>query len=120
MANLLKLNFLLFLFNPHTDADQLLYNHSAHAEKVRVTKHKVLRTVLVSAGRRAMFAALKPVGLPAFRGGLGEVLRAVQTLHDLVHVVIAGLHRLTLQGKLILHILHHLNRNPLALVKCHH
>lgn len=60
-----------------------------------------------------MFAALKPEGLRTFRGGLCEVLRAVQALHDLVHVVIAALHRLALQRKLILHVFHHLNRDPL-------
>lgn len=66
-----------------------------------------LRTVLVSAGRGAGLGALQPEGLRAFRGGLGEVLRAVQALHDLLHVVVAALHRLALQRELLLHVLHH-------------
>lgn len=83
-------------------------------------KKRCFLTVLLSAGRGAVLAALQPEGLRTFGGRLGEVLRAVQTLHDLVHVVIAGLHRLAFQGELILHVLHHLHRNPLALIKCHH
>lgn len=55
-----------------------------------------------------MIAALKPEGLRAFRGGFGEVGRAVQALHDLLHVEITGLHRLALQSELILHVFHHL------------
>lgn len=66
-----------------------------------------LRTVLVSAGRGAGLGALQPEGLRAFRGGLGEVLRPVQALHDLLHVVVAALHRLALQRELLLHVLHH-------------
>lgn len=67
-----------------------------------------LRTALVPAGRSAVFAALKPEGLRAFRGSFGEVGRAVQALHDLLHVEITGLHRLALQRELILHVFHHL------------
>lgn len=61
-----------------------------------------------------MLAALQPEGLHTFRGRLAEVLRAVQALDDLVHVVIAGLHRLALQGELILHVLHHLHTSPMS------
>lgn len=68
---------------------------------------RLLRTALVPAGRSAVLAALKPEGLRAFRGGFGEVGRAVQALHDLLHVEIAGLHRLALQRELILHVFHH-------------
>lgn len=73
-----------------------------------------LRTGLVRAGRRAVFAALKPERLRAFRGGFGEVGRAVQALHDLLHVEIAGLHRLVLERKLILHVFHHLIPDQLS------
>lgn len=60
-----------------------------------------------------MIPALQPEGLHTFRGGLGEVLRAVQALHNLLHVVIAGLHRLVFHRKLVLHVLHH-HPDPLA------
>lgn len=104
----------------HTDAEQLISNCSVDAHKVKSYNNRFLRTVLVSAGRGAVFATLKPEGLHTFRGRLAEVLRAVEALDDLIHVVIAGLHRLAFQGKLILHVLHHLNRKPLDLIKCHH
>lgn len=68
------------------------------------------RTVLVSARGGARVGALQPEGLRAFRGGLGEVLPSVQALHDLLHVVVAALHHLTLQRELLLHVLHHRKR----------
>ena len=92
-------------------------NYSFDAKKS--DKTQFLRTALVCAGRGAVLGALQPEGLHTFRGGLVEVLRAVQALHDLVHVVIAGLHRLAFQRKLVLHVLHHPNSDPLALIKCH-
>lgn len=65
------------------------------------------RTVVVSAGRRAVVSALEPEGRHTFRGRLAEVVRGVQTLH--VHVVISGLHGLALQDELLLQVLHHLH-----------
>lgn len=105
---------LLFLELAHRRGTTLLTSGSTRAEEKR------LRTVLLRARRRAVFAALEPEGLHTLRGGLGEVLRAVQALHDLVHVVVAGLHRLAFQGKLILQILHHPQRGLLASIKCQH